>query len=532
MKWNKNSKKYINKQNFEGFKSKKNNVRRKIRIFKNSLRYKKGNKNKLEILKFVNTKKINSNNFNDKKDYSCAMANNSIQLNEECANNNFEKKINEQKNLKINKIIWDKNIKEANSDSDISKNSILNNFDKDNVNDISNGNDKFKYFKINQNQNHINNAEMNNRDFLNNKQIPINNINMINNKNFTINKIINNYNNIPRNNSNIGNINLPFVNMLMPLNNINIPLNYNYMPMNNLNNSNNNINNPFFHFFEKMYLPPYGIPINFMNSSINNMNTSKNNINMKINDMNIPKDMNIPRNNMNISRDPNIPVNNMNLPINLNMPINNMNLPIKMGIPINNMNIPITNMNLPVNKNITKNNMNIPINSMSLPINMNIPINNINFPINSMNIPIMNYPISNIFMQNIPINNINIPIMNMPINNMNIPNIPINNMNRNIMDTSSPISRIPRSPSPNINSKLDPKLLNNLPSTKIKNNSKILLDKKECVICLQEYKAYEYITSLPCIHVFHTKCIKSWLLTKNECPICKFIISNETISFE
>ena len=128
--------------------------------------------------------------------------------------------------------------------------------------------------------------------------------------------------------------------------------------------------------------------------------------------------------------------------------------------------------------------------------------------------------------------------MNIPINNPNIPinniNIPINNINtkRNVMNNTLPLSSIPRSPSQNINSKLDPKLLNNLPSSKIKNKSKILLDIKTCVICLQEYKPREYITSLPCIHFYHTNCIKTWLLSKNECPICKFKVNNETLILE
>jgi E3 ubiquitin-protein ligase RNF13 len=46
----------------------------------------------------------------------------------------------------------------------------------------------------------------------------------------------------------------------------------------------------------------------------------------------------------------------------------------------------------------------------------------------------------------------------------------------------------------------------------------------ECSICLESYVKNQKVISLPCNHVFHSKCIKPWI-TKNEqsptCPNCR-----------
>lgn len=50
-----------------------------------------------------------------------------------------------------------------------------------------------------------------------------------------------------------------------------------------------------------------------------------------------------------------------------------------------------------------------------------------------------------------------------------------------------------------------------------------------CVICLEDYKATEMVTQLPCDprHYFHTHCLEDWIKSgKNQCPMCRKIIQN------
>ncbi|KAI3703886.1 hypothetical protein L1987_74082 [Smallanthus sonchifolius] len=42
-----------------------------------------------------------------------------------------------------------------------------------------------------------------------------------------------------------------------------------------------------------------------------------------------------------------------------------------------------------------------------------------------------------------------------------------------------------------------------------------------CVICQMELEDQEKIGILDCCHEYHEKCIKKWLVVKNNCPICK-----------
>ena len=59
---------------------------------------------------------------------------------------------------------------------------------------------------------------------------------------------------------------------------------------------------------------------------------------------------------------------------------------------------------------------------------------------------------------------------------------------------------------------------------RIKDTDELIINKKNCHICLQNYKIGEYKRNLHyCNHVFHRKCIDKWLLySKNmECPLCR-----------
>ena len=75
----------------------------------------------------------------------------------------------------------------------------------------------------------------------------------------------------------------------------------------------------------------------------------------------------------------------------------------------------------------------------------------------------------------------------------------------------------------------DREILNNLPETQIEDVSKLDQEKKNCVICLEDFKNHDKAIILPCIHLFHKNCIKNWLKKKNTCPICKFKLTGSNI---
>ena len=68
----------------------------------------------------------------------------------------------------------------------------------------------------------------------------------------------------------------------------------------------------------------------------------------------------------------------------------------------------------------------------------------------------------------------------------------------------------------------DKNILNELPENTIDDVSKLDNEKKNCLICLDDFKIGDKTTVLPCIHFFHSNCIKMWLKSQNTCPICKF----------
>ena len=57
----------------------------------------------------------------------------------------------------------------------------------------------------------------------------------------------------------------------------------------------------------------------------------------------------------------------------------------------------------------------------------------------------------------------------------------------------------------------------------------------ECSICLDEFNQFNdnelkrNVTPLPCNqrHIYHSECIRAWLKQKDECPLCKKLITYE-----
>ena len=46
-------------------------------------------------------------------------------------------------------------------------------------------------------------------------------------------------------------------------------------------------------------------------------------------------------------------------------------------------------------------------------------------------------------------------------------------------------------------------------------------DNEQCGICLMEYQKGDLLRTLPCLHVFHAKCVDHWLKQKALCPQCR-----------
>ncbi|PRQ21212.1 putative aminoacyltransferase, E1 ubiquitin-activating enzyme [Rosa chinensis] len=45
-----------------------------------------------------------------------------------------------------------------------------------------------------------------------------------------------------------------------------------------------------------------------------------------------------------------------------------------------------------------------------------------------------------------------------------------------------------------------------------------------CSVCLEEFRSRPPCVAMPCSHVFHSECIRTWLGRRNErsCPLCRF----------
>ena len=67
------------------------------------------------------------------------------------------------------------------------------------------------------------------------------------------------------------------------------------------------------------------------------------------------------------------------------------------------------------------------------------------------------------------------------------------------------------------------KTVKDLPRTKL--TKKLLQDLNlkdaKCMVCIDNFKTTQTVITLPCKHVFHTKCICPWLKEDHVCPICR-----------
>lgn len=57
-----------------------------------------------------------------------------------------------------------------------------------------------------------------------------------------------------------------------------------------------------------------------------------------------------------------------------------------------------------------------------------------------------------------------------------------------------------------------------------KNNDTEYIGKDMCIICRMDFKESEDIRALPCLHIYHRRCIDKWIIKKRVCPTCKYSI--------
>ena len=79
------------------------------------------------------------------------------------------------------------------------------------------------------------------------------------------------------------------------------------------------------------------------------------------------------------------------------------------------------------------------------------------------------------------------------------------------------------------NKKIDKDLLNELPEIPITNFENLHEDNKKCNICFAEFKNGDKVIFLPCLHFYHSLCIKEWFKAKNICPNCKSEINEKNV---
>jgi len=92
---------------------------------------------------------------------------------------------------------------------------------------------------------------------------------------------------------------------------------------------------------------------------------------------------------------------------------------------------------------------------------------------------------------------------------------PVRRHSRSLMDLVSSSSGPPPSADP-LEAALVARVLSNLPLVKAGDQHR-----EPCSICLEVPEQGERLTTLPCYHLFHTECIREWLLHSRLCPLCK-----------
>ena len=58
----------------------------------------------------------------------------------------------------------------------------------------------------------------------------------------------------------------------------------------------------------------------------------------------------------------------------------------------------------------------------------------------------------------------------------------------------------------------------------------MLCSQPSCPVCSEDFQLEVQITQMPCSHIFHASCVLPWLDVKRTCPICRFELTEGTLS--
>ena len=158
--------------------------------------------------------------------------------------------------------------------------------------------------------------------------------------------------------------------------------------------------------------------------------------------------------------------------------------------------------------------------------NMNLPNNNFN----GFNMNNFNNSMNKFHNKMAKLNNKMANLSNR-MNNLN------NNMNNNMSNFNntfnmheSGFNNMSNRMNNNINNGVGQDILDRLETSIINDISRLNEDKKQCKICLENFRNGDQVLYLPCFDVFHKNCILNWLEAHDECPICKLKLTRDIFS--
>jgi len=54
----------------------------------------------------------------------------------------------------------------------------------------------------------------------------------------------------------------------------------------------------------------------------------------------------------------------------------------------------------------------------------------------------------------------------------------------------------------------------------------------ECSVCLEKFALDESALRIPCGHLFHQDCVRKWLQSSNQCPVCRYELPTDDAEYE